>query len=306
MDVHISVFACVFCGVEVIRASDEKKITKNPTENKKGVNKQRLFSLLFSPPSITFCLYFHFLQYTDWAVLQPSKQFSLHVKFHRKQVEKRVRAVFTYVLCVRCSVCATEAPVCMWEAQRCGLEIAEYALRALSSWGMCLVRAILLLIDSRGGVRVCVFACVCVRTCLFQPSSIDSVGDGTYCECAYHSVPVWPIFQPFPHVWMFCQMAEQQSRLVLIAAAPMTPTFLPLGVSISLSLALSVSIFLSLPVSIRLFIYLPASPPIFHHSDLSVVFLLTFSRALDFSLSNFTTITVRDMHFWKSISFLEV
>ncbi len=81
--------------------------------------------------------------------------------------------------------------VCMWEAQHCGLEIAEYALRALSSWGMCLVRAILLFIDF-GGVRVC--AC----TYLFQSSSIDSVGDGTYCECEYHSVHVWPIFQPFP------------------------------------------------------------------------------------------------------------
>lgn len=87
----------------------------------------------------------------------------------------------------------------------------EYTLGVLSS-GVCLVRPILLLIDSGGGVCVC----VCVRIYLFQPSSIYTIGDSTYCECALHSacVTYFPAFSCLVFFVKFCQVAQQQSKLV--------------------------------------------------------------------------------------------
>lgn len=52
----------------------------------------------------------------------------------------------------------------MWDTQHCGLEIAKYAFRVLSSSSTCLVRTIPLLIDSWGVV------CVCVCAHLFIPT----------------------------------------------------------------------------------------------------------------------------------------
>ncbi len=93
---------------------------------------------------------------------------------------------------------------------------------------------------------MCVFVCN-----LFQPSSIDSVGDGTYCECVYITRCMCDLFSSHFHVFE-CFVRWHSSNLNWFntaAAAEVTATFPPLGVSISLSLILAQFLSLSLSLS---------------------------------------------------------
>ena len=53
---------------------------------------------------------------------------------------------------------------------------------------------------------------MCVHTYLFQLSSVDSSGGGTYCECEYRSVLEWPIFDPFACCWSLVRWHSSNTK----------------------------------------------------------------------------------------------